>query len=245
MDVSIAVDGDYSDKLPCAGCEDRDCPIRKALGDTRLLECSDAIRQISARPGERLEISGFEPDTVFRIASGMLMQEHVLEDGRRHVAAFKTDGELAWPLSREDNGDIREFYEAVKPTDLCVISVAPLADRTSDACGLMETLYCAAKDEVARSQTRMLTLARSSATERLAGFLFDLAKRTGKQMKYGTELKLNMRRERIADHLGMQPETISRIMSAFKKDGVIQLPRPTVVIIPNLQALAAIAFGAA
>ena len=91
MDVSIAVDGDYSDKLPCAGCEDRDCPIRKALGDTRLLECSDAIRQISARPGERLEISGFEPDTVFRIASGMLMQEHVLEDGRRHVAAFKTD----------------------------------------------------------------------------------------------------------------------------------------------------------
>jgi CRP-like cAMP-binding protein len=52
-----------------------------------------------------------------------------------------------------------------------------------------------------------------------------------------------MRRERIADHLGMQPETISRIMSTFKKDGVIQLPRPTVVIIPDIRTLANIAYG--
>lgn len=232
-------------RLPCLGCEDRDCPIRKTLGDAGLRQCTGSIRQVSARSGERLETSGFGADTVFRVASGMLMLEHVLEDGRRHVAAFKTDGELAWPLSREDAGDIREFYEAVKPTDLCVISVAPLLNQAPNSAGLMETLYSAAKNEVARSQTQMLTLARSSAAERLAGFLFDLAKRTGKQTKRGTELKLNMRRERIADHLGMQPETISRIMSSLKKNGVIQLPRPTVVIIPNLQILAGIAFGAA
>ena len=244
MNIIAALTDEQVGKMPCAGCEDRDCPIRSALGDAGLNLCTGAIRQISARPGERIEISGYKPDTVFRVASGMLMQEHVLGDGRRHVSAFKTDGEIAWPLSNDTIGEIREFYEAVKPSDVCVISVDTVAEATPNPAELMETLYSAAKDEVARGQARMLTLARSSAAERLAGFLVDLAGRTGRQSKRGIELKLNMRRERIADHLGMQPETISRIMSTFKKDGVIQLPRPTVVIIPDIRALASIAYGA-
>jgi CRP-like cAMP-binding protein len=243
MNMIAALNDESVSKLPCTGCEDRDCPIRNALGDAGLKRCAGAIRQISARPGERIEISGYQQDTVFRVASGMLMQEHVLGDGRRHVSAFKTDGEIAWPLSNGSMGEIREFYEAVKPSDICVISVDSLAEATSHPAELMETLYSAAKDEVARDQTRMLTLARSSAAERLAGFLVDLAGRTGRQTRRGIELKLNMRRERIADHLGMQPETISRIMSTFKKDGVIQLPRPTVVIIPDIRTLANIAYG--
>jgi len=243
MNMVAALNDEPVSKSPCIGCEDRDCPIRNALGEAGLKRCAGAIRKISARSGERLEISGYQPDTVFRVASGMLMQEHVLGDGRRHVSAFKTDGEIAWPLSNDGMGEIRAFYEAVKPSDICIISVGSVAEATSRPAELMETLYSAAKKEVARDQTRMLTLARSSAAERLAGFLVDLAGRTGRQTKRGVELKLNMRRERIADHLGMQPETISRIMSTFKKDGVIQLPRPTMVIIPNMQTLANIAYG--
>ncbi|MEP3115060.1 MAG: helix-turn-helix domain-containing protein [Nisaea sp.] len=172
------------------------------------------------------------------------MQEHVSNDGRRHIAAFKTNGDLSWPLPQQEPGDIREYYEAVQPTELCIISVDPITESTPDAAGLVKALYGAACDEVSRTQSRMFLLARSSAAERLAGFLLDLADRTGRATKRGVELKLSMRRERIADHLGMQPETISRIMSSFKKAEIIRLPRPSLVIIPDLKALSNVAVGA-
>ncbi|MEP5687363.1 Crp/Fnr family transcriptional regulator [Nisaea sp.] len=229
---------------PCCGCEELTCPIRQVVGAAGLSGSPNAVSRVSARAGEKLDVADFAPDTVFRVVNGMLMQEHVSNDGRRHIAAFKTNGDLSWPLPQQEPGDIREYYEAVQPTELCIISVDPITESTPDAAGLVKALYGAARDEVSRTQSRMFLLARSSAAERLAGFLLDLADRTGRATKRGVELKLSMRRERIADHLGMQPETISRIMSSFKKAAIIRLPRPSLVIIPDLKALSNVAVGA-
>ena len=243
MDVAAPELTKQTGLMPCHGCEELTCPIRQALGEADLTTCPNAVTRMSARAGEKLDVAGFAPDTVFRVVNGMLMQEHVSEDGRRHIAAFKTNGDLSWPLPHLKPGDIREFYEAVQPTELCIISVDPIARSAPGSAGLLKALYGAARDEVSRTQSRMFLLARSSAAERLAGFLLDLAERTGQATRRGVELKLGMRRERIADHLGMQPETISRVMSSFKKAEIIQLPRPSLVIIPDLQALSAIASG--
>lgn len=245
MDMAAPALMERSETGPCRGCEELTCPIRQAVGKAGLSACANAVTRISARAGEKLDVAGFAPDTIFRIVNGMLMQEHISEDGRRHIAAFKTNGDLSWPLPQQEPGDIREFYEAVQPTELCIISVDPITQNAPDPAGLVKALYSAARDEVTRTQSRMFLLARSSAAERLAGFLLDLAERTGRVTKRGVELKLSMRRERIADHLGMQPETISRIMSSFKKAEIIRLPRPSLVIIPDLKALSSIAFGTA
>ena len=244
MDAAVSVQMKRTLANPCCGCEENACPIRQALGDAGLTGCPGAVSRITTRAGEKLDGSDFVPDTVFRVVNGMLMQEHVSDDGRRHVAAFKTSGDLSWPLPSRAAGDFREFYEAVDPTELCIISTDPISQCAPDADRLLKTLYQAARTEVSRAQEQMFLLARSSAAERLAGFLLDLAKRTGHATKRGVELKLSMRRERIADHLGMQPETISRIMSQLKKAGIIRLPRPSLVIIPDLKALSKTAFGA-
>lgn len=244
MDSAVSAQMNRTPASPCSGCEELTCPIRQALGNAGLTACPGAVSRISARAGEKLDATGFAPDTVFRVVNGMLMQEHVSDDGRRHVAAFKTSGDLSWPLPSREAGEFREFYEAVNPTELCIISIDPISRCAPGADTLLKTLYTAARIEVSRAQEQMFLLARSSATERLAGFLLDLAKRTGHGTKRGFELKLSMRRERIADHLGMQPETISRIMTQFKKSGIIRLPRPSLVIIPDLKALSNIAFGA-
>lgn len=243
MNLAVPVKADQKSTHPCANCADGACPLRCLLGESWFEDCPDAVEQITTRCGEKIEAARFEPDTVFRISSGMLMQEHVLADGRRHVAAFRTDGDLTWPLGNAS--DIREFYEAVKPTHVCAISVKQITKSVPASKELVQSLYESARQEVTRAQAQMFSLARSSATERLAWFLSDMADRIGRKTRKGTEFRLNMRRERIADHLGMQPETISRVMSQFKKAGLIELPRPTHVIIPDLRHLGKVAYGAA
>lgn len=243
MNIAAPVKTESFPVNPCAGCSDSACPVLSVLGRGWFEHCPGAIKQISARCGDKIDAGKFPQDAVFRVTTGMLMQEHVLEDGRRHIAAFKTNGDLLWPLPAKSGADIREYYEAVKPTEICVISVDALAESVEESDDLVHSLYDAARREVTRAQAQMFSLARSSATERLAWFLADMAERIGRKSKNGIEFKLNMRRERIADHLGMQPETISRIMSQFKKSNLIQLPRPTQVIIPDLRRLTEAAYG--
>ena len=95
MDVAAPELTKQTGLMPCHGCEELTCPIRQALGEADLTTCSNAVTRMSARAGEKLDVAGFAPDTVFRVVNGMLMQEHVSEDGRRHIAAFKTNGDLS------------------------------------------------------------------------------------------------------------------------------------------------------
>lgn len=238
MTLATAQAAKEKQAVPCLECQDGNCPVKGFLGVCGTSDCDNGVTCISARPGDKIDLSRFSADTVLRVTSGMLMQENILNDGRRHVAAFKALGDFCWPIAA-DQSDVRESYEAIQPSNICLISVDRFAEAAQGAPELVKDLYKAAKEEVARAQYQMLSLARSSAQERLASFLANLARRTGTRTERGIELKLSMRRERIADHLGMQPETISRLMSGFKKTGVIELPRPSLVIIPDIEALEA------
>lgn len=76
-----------------------------------------------------------------------------------------------------------------------------------------------------------------SGPERLCQFVAQMARRTGRRGKNGWELSLPMSRDNIADYLGLNPETVSRLFTQLKKKELIQMPRPTVIKIHNLERL--------
>jgi CRP/FNR family nitrogen fixation transcriptional regulator len=56
-------------------------------------------------------------------------------------------------------------------------------------------------------------------------------------------LDLPMSRNDIADYLGLTIETVCRVLSVFKRDGVIGIPTPHRIELRDRAALAAIAEG--
>lgn len=46
-----------------------------------------------------------------------------------------------------------------------------------------------------------------------------------------------MKREDIADHLGLNSETVSRIVTRLRKRGVLTLPRPGHAVLLNTQSM--------
>jgi CRP/FNR family transcriptional regulator len=81
-------------------------------------------------------------------------------------------------------------------------------------------LYRRAAHELAAAHQQLVLLGRKTATERLATFLLLLAERAGAGT---TVVNLPMSRSDIADFLGLTKETVSRVISALKRERVIRL----------------------
>jgi len=61
------------------------------------------------------------------------------------------------------------------------------------------------------------------AEERLAAFLLNLSQRFSARGYSASEFQLRMTREEIGSFLGLKLETISRVLSRFQNDGVIEV----------------------
>jgi len=85
----------------------------------------------------------------------------------------------------------------------------------------------------------MVLLGRKTATERLATFLIVLAG-GGRDL-----VRLPMSRSDIADYLGLTKETVSRVLSAFRRDRLIRLRAIDVVEILEREGLEDVARCAA
>ena len=85
-------------------------------------------------------------------------------------------------------------------------------------------LYRMAAHELAAAQQQFVLLGRKTATERLASFLILISERTDASAgNPNAFIRLPMSRSDIADYLGLTKETVSRVISALKRDRVIRL----------------------
>ena len=84
--------------------------------------------------------------------------------------------------------------------------------------------------EIVRAQDVSLLLASLTARERLAVFLVSLSRRFADRGFDRAVLRLPMSRPDIASHLGLTPETVSRALSAFEKQQIIDVQARTVTI---------------
>jgi CRP/FNR family nitrogen fixation transcriptional regulator len=66
----------------------------------------------------------------------------------------------------------------------------------------------------------MLLLGRMTASERVASFLLEISERQDAPRV----LDLPMSRNDIADYLGLTIETVCRVLSGFRRNGVIAIP---------------------
>ena len=95
-------------------------------------------------------------------------------------------------------------------------------------------------DELDAAREWMLLLGRKTAREKIASLLAILARRSGAMRPGGqAEIDLPLSREAMADYLGLTLETVSRQMTALKRDGIIVLDGARRVSIPDCAALIA------
>jgi CRP/FNR family nitrogen fixation transcriptional regulator len=155
----------------------------------------------------------------YRVVAGAARTSALTADGSRHIVDFLLPGDLFGFGTR---GTRPYCVEAIVPATLIVRYPRRSAEQLADfdpqiARGIREAAF----DSIARLQRRMFILARTSALERVSGFLLEIADRSRGAPAH--TVFLPMSRYDIADYLGMAVETVSRALTQLRARRAIAL----------------------
>ena len=206
---------------PCQGCEVRDKAVCGVLDRARLEEFRNLGWTLKLSSGQALFHEGDPATRVFTLTKGTLKLYKLLADGRRQVTGFLHPGDFLG-ISVEDEHAFSA--EALEEAQLCWFPRARFDDFVDDHSAMERELYRMAAHELAAAHQQFVLLGRKTATERLASFLVLLFERTERPMAGASGmLRLPMSRSDIADYLGLTKETVSRVISALKRERIIRL----------------------
>ena len=199
----------------------RDIMLSRASARTSLCDTPAATSFLSA--GEEIFAQGERSGDLYKVEFGAVRVYRLLADGRRQIVAFHLSGEV---FGFEADTTHRFFAEAICATAVRVMRAAPAVEAQGD-------LLSMALESLGRAHEHLLLLGCQSAVERIAAFLVDMTERQG-GLKH---VELPMSRADIGDYLGLTVETVSRVFSRLKQQGVIKLPGLRSVEIVRWQAL--------
>jgi CRP/FNR family transcriptional regulator, anaerobic regulatory protein len=180
---------------------------------------------------------------VFTLTRGALKLYKLLADGRRQVTGFLHPGDFLG-ISVDDEHAFSA--EALEESQLCWFPRNRFDDFVEEQPAMERELYRMAAHELAAAQQQFVLLGRKTASERLASFLLLLAERAELSNGVGAGMvRLPMSRSDIADYLGLTKETVSRVISALKRERIIRLETLEVIQILARERLEQLAEAAA
>ncbi|PDQ23109.1 transcriptional regulator [Mesorhizobium sanjuanii] len=159
--------------------------------------------------GAEIYAQGEKAGAFYQIEFGAVRIYRLLADGRRQISAFHLAGET---FGFEADSTHHFFAEAINATGVRVFRLTAGAD-------MSRQLLPLALKGLTRAQEHLLVLGRQNAIERVAAFLVDMVERQGGLR----QVELPMSRMDIGDYLGLTIETVSRVFTRLKDNGVIRL----------------------
>ena len=175
---------------------------------------------------------------VFLVLEGCVRLHRIVQDGRRAILGFGYAGELLGASFCNIYPFTAEAVTAVRLKRLARHRFNDLVDNSQD---LRSQRLAAICSEMTAAQDHVTRLGRTSADERVATFLIDVARRTGADTVTPVEIDVPFGRLDIADYLGLTVETVSREISKLKRDGLISMRGPHKIILRRLSRLREVA----
>jgi CRP-like cAMP-binding protein len=185
--------------------------------------------RIRVRAGEPLFEEGDPAEYFYKLVGGCVRLVKLVANGHRQICDFYLPGDL---IGFSNAAQHAFSAEAIEP---CVV----MRYSRRDAERLMKAdpafaceLQALTAQGLNGAYAHMVRLCHRSARDRLSWFLLDMADRSD-----GEWITLPMSRVDVADYLGLAHETVSRMFTQLKKEGVIVEPKINHVKIVNRDAL--------
>ena len=222
---------------PCCDCSSRErCPAsRLTLTDNNKQPVSVISRSHTFAPGAHVFREGDKAEAVYILKSGSAKVYFTLEDGSEQVVAFYMPGDVlgldALGVERHSSSAL-----ALENTFICVMPLTALeaACAKLSASGWHHCFYSLLSRELIRDHRTIELITKKDAEAKMASFLLHLSKRFRERGYSGSSFNLSMKRSEIGSHLGLAVETVSRVLTRFQADGLLQVERRRVQILDHV-----------
>lgn len=183
---------------------------------------------------EHLFCEGDRATHVYRVEVGHIVIYRIMPDGRRQVIDFAYPGDL---VGLGALGEHASHAQATVKTVVRCLPVTILNELASFDPRVGLRLYEAISSELMASRELLFTVSQRTASERLASFLLALSRRSARRGEKANEIVLPMTRNDIADFLGLTIETVSRMFTRLREDGIIDIEQRILISIRDPERL--------
>ena len=192
----------------------------------------------SFEAGQTVVWSGDRMDFVASVVTGIATLTQTMEDGRRQIVGLLLPSDFVGRPGRDSAA-----YDVTATTDLvmCCFRKKPFEEMMVKTPHIGQRLLEMTLDELDAAREWMLLLGRKTAREKIASLIAIIARRhaalTPGKNATAVEIDLPLTREAMSEYLGLTLETVSRQISALRRDGVIEIQGKRHVTIPDFDRL--------
>lgn len=226
--------------MACSDCNIRNRAVCATCEPHELSRLEDIKYYRSFDAGQSIMFEGDEMHFVGSVVSGAATLSRTLPDGRIQMVGLLLPSDF---IGRPGRDTVSYDVVAIQKVTLCCFRRKPFEALIADTPHIGQRLLAMTLDELEVAREWMLLLGRKTAREKITCLLSLIGRRTAslqmQKLRDGLTFEMPMSREAMANYLGLTIETVSRQMTALRKDGIIALAGTRSITIPDLGNLLA------
>lgn len=218
----------------CFSRDGRNCieivPIFSNLTYDEMMEVARITRDRTYKKGEMIYMSGDEGEKLYVIHTGRVKITRITSSGKEQVIRVLGPGEFMGELSLFSPIPLTDNSEALSETVVCLIDGKKLKDLMMKHSGIAFKVMEELSKRLEKAENLIENISLQAVEKRLANALIDMADEKG-------EIVLDMTKRDLASHIGMSQETLSRRLTIFQDEGIIELIGHRGINILDMEAL--------
>ena len=224
----------FTEREKCGSCPIRHRAICARCDDEELQRLERIKSYQTFEAGQPIIWRGDELKSFSSIVVGIASLSRTMEDGRNQMVGLLLPSDF---IGRPGREYVDFDVTAVTDVTLCQFKRKPFEQLVEEVPHISQRMLEMALDELSAARDWMVLLGRKTAREKIATFLDMIVKRSAVPGVDTQQFTLPLTREKIADFLGLTLETISRQLSAMKKEGIVEFSGRRDFVIRDMRAL--------
>ena len=224
-----AIMADDGDELSfCSTCAFSQACLSQGMDKTALMDLHVLVEHVGPlHAGEHVFREGDPFTAIAAVRTGTVKTYHIDRDGHEQVLGFHLPGEVIGLNAIHDDRYPCNAV-ALDTVMLCRFSFPKIALLAQRLPNLQQHLFRLMSRDIGVAS---LFAGDNTADERMAAFLVGLSRRLAARGFSPRRFRLTMSRTDIANYLRQAPETVSRVLRRFEKDGVLHIKQRDVEIV--------------
>ncbi|MBK6465850.1 MAG: Crp/Fnr family transcriptional regulator [Rhodobacter sp.] len=215
---------------PCAKCSFHAQSLWQPVAGAALSTLARSFTRRELDEGGTLYHQGVPSDGVYCVSRGLIAIRTFGPDGGSSLLRLAYPGDLVGYRAFLTGRGHRTEARALMPSRVCVVARHD-AQRVVQACpAVLARLAERCADDLDRYQERIQEIARLPNKARLLRLLDQLMTAHGEAEGDIRSMRLPISRRDLADVLGVQPETLSRLMKRLEAEGLLRSSGRMIVI---------------
>lgn len=208
----------FTEREKCGSCPIRHRAICARCDDTELSRLEQIKSYATFEAGQPIIWRGDALTSFSSLVVGIASLSRTMEDGRTQVVGLLLPSDF---IGRPGREFVDFDVTAVTDVTLCQFQRRPFENLVEEVPHISQRMLEMALDELSAAREWMVLLGRKTAREKIATFLEMIIRRSTVPGLATHTYTLPLTREEIANFLGLTLETVSRQLTAMRKDGIV------------------------